>query len=377
MCCDYLSNSSNSCKIRLLIGICDIGNGHINRQRCIIDELMKCNVEIVLAVTKKSIIFFDSLYPDLKKVIIHIPRVYCDNQGIEFENTLRRYKKVGVDQYEKFLEFAIDVQKCFGGKIPDICMSDYEPNVAQFSYAINKPLISMEQQSKLLYMDSNPINGLTINEEIARLKYFFPKVTHRFISSFFPIEDFKDEKVTVLPPILKDIKRKISKKNKGIIYFSPYADDYEQFIKILDLAKKEENFTFYVYTNIEFKNYHGIDHIIFKKISDEFNEDISDCNFIISSSGHQLISEAIYLAIPVYIFTFHTFEQNYNARMVEKYKVGARINDFSLEEFHSFIKHIDLYKQNIKSFKEKYWGNTWTSVFMDNLEEKFGIHYIQ
>ena len=32
---------------KVLIGICGIGNGHINRQKLIIDELLKYDVEIV------------------------------------------------------------------------------------------------------------------------------------------------------------------------------------------------------------------------------------------------------------------------------------------------------------------------------------------
>ena len=41
--------------IKIILGVCDIGNGHISRQKCIIKELLKCNVELVLAVALLSV----------------------------------------------------------------------------------------------------------------------------------------------------------------------------------------------------------------------------------------------------------------------------------------------------------------------------------
>ena len=377
MCGVNISSLEKNKNVRLLIGVCDIGNGHINRQRCIINILLKCNVDIVLAVTKRSVSSFNSLYPQLKKVIVSIPWVYCNNQGVDFVNTLNRYKDANEDLYKSFLEFAVKVQECFEGELPDLVMSDYEPNVAQFAYACDIPLIGMEQQSKMLYIDSEPLAGLTINEEIARLKYFFPKVTDRVISSFFPVDRLEKENVIVLPPILKTIKKVAPIKNKVIVYFSSYADDYEQFTKVLELAKKEGKYTFYVYTKLEFDNYKGVDNIIFKRISDEFNENISDCNLIISSSGHQLISEAISLEKPLFIFSFHTFEQNYNALMVEKFQLGVKGKEFSTDEFENFVDSIETYRQNMISYKQQYWPNSWDETFIDVLDNKYGIHFTE
>lgn len=67
---DYKNIESSK---RVLIGICGIGNGHVNRQRAIIDILKDYNVDIVLAITKKSYKLFDEIYPEIKKVIVNIP----------------------------------------------------------------------------------------------------------------------------------------------------------------------------------------------------------------------------------------------------------------------------------------------------------------
>lgn len=60
------------------------------------------------------------------------------------------------------MEFSINLQNM--GKNPDIVITDYEPNVAQYSYAANIPLICMEQQSKFLYLEDDQIKKFSILE---------------------------------------------------------------------------------------------------------------------------------------------------------------------------------------------------------------------
>lgn len=45
----------------------------------------------------------------------------------------------------------------------------------------------MEQQSKFLYLENIEINDFSINEEINRINYFFPKYDMKIISSFFQL----------------------------------------------------------------------------------------------------------------------------------------------------------------------------------------------
>lgn len=360
---------------KVVLGVCDIGNGHISRQTCIIEELKKCNVELVLAVTTNSIMYFNEVFPDIKKVLINIPWIFCNNDGVDFVETLKKYNKSRKDQFKAFLQFAANVQKCFDGGIPDLVISDYEPNVAQFAYALNIPLICMEQQSKYLYIDNVELDGLTINEEIARLRYFFPKVEHRYISSFFSVEKRDKDSATIFPPILKHLSKKETDKSKVVIYFSPYTSDTNKFKSILEMVKNQNDYNFVIYSKCEFEQYYEQPNKTFKKIGKSFNDDISDCSFIISSSGHQLISESISLSIPLLIYSFPTYEQRYNAKMVEEYKLGKRIVKFEENEFVEFTKKLDYYRENMEIFKGKYWKSSWNDILMNDLKDRFGIMY--
>lgn len=357
---------------KILIGICGIGNGHINRQKSIINVLLEeYDVEMVLAITQQNYELFNKLYPNLKKVRINIPWIVCDKNGLNFEETLKIYKNSNINQFEKFLEFSIDVSKSFGNSLPDIIISDYEPNVAQYAYAIDKPLICMEQQSKFLYIKTDLIKEYSIDEEISRLKYFFPKVNTRFISSFFEIEP--NNEVRILPPIFKKITRGKVDDKKVLVYFSPYTKDVNDFEKILELIVNYKEYVFNVYTNLNFPKYNYNKNLVFRKIGESFEKDLYDCKFIISSSGHQLISEAINLQIPLYIFPLKTFEQNYNCNMVEKYNLGKKISICDKNEFNTFLVNINKYIKNMENYKNKYWKNDWKILFLKEMEQKYNI----
>lgn len=356
---------------RILLGICGIGNGHLNRQKSIIKKLLEYDIELILAVTTNNFEFCKKMYPNVRIIKIDIPWIVCNKAGVNFEETLKIYKDNSINQFESFLTFAIEVEKI--GK-PDLVISDYEPNVAQYAYAINKPLICLEQQSKFLYLHRSYYDkDNDINEEISRLNYFFPKVNTRFISSFFQMDFASSDEVITLPPILRKIKRGKINENKAVVYFSPYTNDISEFILILKLLAEYPHINFYIYSNFEFLNYEKYKHMIFKKIGEDFDNDLYDCSFIISTSGHQLISEAINLQIPLYIFPLKTFEQKFNCDQVEKLGFGKKIKEFTKEEFNLFYQNLDKYRKNMKNYKKYYWKEEWDKIFFKELENKYNI----
>ena len=158
--------------MKILIGICGIGNGHLSRQTNVINLLMNNHHEIVIATTKNNINYFEKKFSNFKVLEISIPWIACNSKGIDFVTSMNRYNEGNIDQFSEFLNFSINVEKAFSG-VPDLVITDYEPNVAQYSYAIDKPLICMEQQSKFLYLDEMKISNYSILEERKELIIFF------------------------------------------------------------------------------------------------------------------------------------------------------------------------------------------------------------
>ena len=351
---------------KILIGICDIGMGHFNRQVCIIDELLKYDVDLLLTYTDKNKELLDNKYPDLPKVKINIPWIACDNNGLNFEKCLEIYNNKKIDYYCEFLKFCLSVEKHFNG-VPDYVFTDYECNVAEYAYARNLPLIGMEQQSKFLFLEDDDLKLLdkfNINEEISRLRFFFPKVDYRVISSFFPIKEIPN--ALLLPPIFN-----IDNKNKEfqdfiLVYFSPYISDMHFFDEVYNRVVNDKKNKYIIYTKFPFRS---DSHITIKGYSDDFKHDLEKCKCLITTAGHQLISEAIFLEKPMYLLPIDTFEQNYSSLMVKKYSLGKDIND----NYYDFINNLDEIRQNMVNYKSSYWKDSWRDLLNNFFVHNLGL----
>lgn len=229
------------------------------------------------------------------------------------------------------------------------------------------PLICMEQQSKFLYLEEINIEKFSINEEKYRLNYFFPKYDKKIISSFFPIA-INDEKIAVVPPIITNFESRLKKYNKIIVYFSPYSDSHN-YIKILNVIKNIRNYTFHVYTSNEYPKFKKYKHIYFYDFSKNFKRDLEDSSSLLSTAGHQLLSEAIFLNIPIYVFPLDTYEQKYNGLMIKKYSLGYLAKNISSDEILRFLSQYEEFYNNIKQFKKKYYTTSWDRELQKILDD--------
>lgn len=350
---------------KILIGICGIGNGHINRQICVINELLKHKYKVLIATEVNRINIIKKKFPHENVIELSIPWIVCNENGLNFKESLIKYNNI--DIFKKFLEFGINVEKNLNGK-PNLIISDYEPNVAQYAYAKNIPLVTMEQQSKFIYLDEINIKNHSSLEEVDRLNYFFPKFDKKIISSFFPIT-IKNKNIIMVAPIISKLEKHKTKNYLILVYLSPYSNS-EKYENIINVIKDINEFTFKVYTK-NYKKYirkYNFTNITYSDFNDAFKKDLSECSALITTGGHQLISEAISLDVPLFVVPLETYEQYYNAYMVNKYKLGTN-EAMSKESIINFISNKAEYENNIKLYKKTYFQTKWEKLFIEAIEE--------
>lgn len=356
----------------ILIGICGIGNGHFNRERQVITQLLLYDVNIVIAAPKNMEKVINEAFPQFKYISVTVPWIYCNNEGIDFEHTYLRYIEEGLDQFGNFLKFAMSVQDAFGGEQPDIVMTDYEPNVAQYAYAIDVPLICIDQHSKFLILPDEHIEGHSVRIDKSRLLYFFPKADYRFVSSFVPLKKTNDYNIVVIPPIIKRLEQQGPRNlKKVVVYFSTYTSERGLYQNVLDLAAAMPMFDFIVYTNLCFDS--RSTNVQFRTIGESFNEDLKDCAFIMCPAGHQLISEAIYMEIPLLVFPLDTYDQHFCAKEVERNGFGHVLHDFLPSEINALVDEADSIRMRMKVIKHYYWNGSWESIMFKILENEYGL----
>lgn len=211
--------------MKILVGVCGIGKGHCVRQAEICQQLIKRGHNVQILTFGNGVPFFQNL--GMKVYDVFVPYITYKAGKINIGDVLRRNIKVLIPGIIKNWRVIHSLHEDLF--FPDICISDYEPVTARISYLFNVPLITIDQQSKFMYMKTNSIDGYSCMEEKKRLNFFLPRACQRFIFSFYKLNDIElPDNVNLLYPILR--KRiigtpvPIGKDNVVVVYFSQWVN---------------------------------------------------------------------------------------------------------------------------------------------------------
>lgn len=351
-------------KAKILYGVCGIGMGHTYRQLPLLDVLA-AEAEIVLFVYGESLAFYEkhfSGHPHVTIVPVSVPFYVGNADGLDFAETARRIavdKARGVDHEAINLAALARAQRIFGK--PDLVISDYEPVSAQYAYAHNAPLVTIDQQSKYLAGDyTEVLGGTTCRDEVARLRLFFPRAHVRIACSFFQVEKSAKatEKVSILPPIIKpaivDLKKRRARSaqtNSVLVYVSSQREFVQPLDEVLDVLGQASEFHFTVFVkelpealalsapaNVKLRR-HG---------DPRFLDHLAQAKALISTGGHSLVSEVMYLGIPAYLIPLAVYEQQVNSHVVGRNGFGICAENVNVASLQSFLANLDSYAANIR-----------------------------
>lgn len=332
---------------KILYGICGIGKGHFYRQKPIIDWLISQNYEIVIFAYGDSLKLANLHYK--KKVLsiceVCVPYYIGNLNGLDFEAISSINKNIPLElNFEAFKACSSAMGR------PDLVITDYEPNSAQYGYAHNTQILSIDQQSKFFSNNVlSQINGFNSKDELMRLRMFFPKAT-RIACSFFNVDSNED--VKIVGPIIRDNIRNLNTlpdKDSYLVYLSAQNLKFKQFENIFDVLSMIDK-TFYLFGDAMLD--HAYRNIIKMPSDDDlYLSMLSKVNGIISTAGHSLLSESMCLNIPVLACPLNLYEQQLNAHMIQINNLGLSTNEISKDIVLKFINSVDDYRINIKESK--------------------------
>src|SRR3989344_8837787 len=171
---------------KILYGVCGIGSGHTHRQLPLIEHFSK-SCRIIVFAYGYSLDFYKKHFKDNSNVSIvpvAVPFYVGNENGIDLEATKKLARNQGIDFDSTNAKAKEQISVTLG--LPDLVITDYEPISAQFAYDNDIPLVTIDQQSKYLCADCpDRIGNVSVAEELARLKMFFPKADTRIACSFF------------------------------------------------------------------------------------------------------------------------------------------------------------------------------------------------
>jgi uncharacterized protein (TIGR00661 family) len=342
---------------KIVFGVCGIGNGHTNRQLPLIEYFAR-KAQMVIFGYGESYKYFSRKFEgstSVKVIPVEVPFYVGNRQGLDFKATA--HHPANQKDFEAINNIALDEAQNFLGS-PHLVVSDYEPVCAQYAYIYNAPLVTIDQQSKYLWGDFPDLGETSCNDEIARLRKFFPKAAKRIATSFFDVKpkDKPDEAVKMYPVILKDeitsLRRETGRRTNLILLYLSSQQPFGQSLKeIVDICETQEETDIHIFAPekiIKGSQTAGKRVKIYRHGDAAFYSTLKSCTGIVSTAGHTLLSEAMHLGIPVYAIPFkELYEQQMNAKVINDNGFGishhcideTRISEF-VQQTSSFMRAI-------------------------------------
>jgi len=326
---------------KILYGVCGEGSGHSSRAKEIITHLKAKGHEV-------KILSYDR---GLKNLSQHFEVEEISGLSFHYEKNEVKFIPTIFDNAIKLPKFQQSIKKVLeitDEFKPRIIFSDFEPISCVAANMKNLPLISIDNQHRLINTKIEYPKKYSLQAEAAKAvtrAMIFNSKACLVIS--FDRPPIINEKTFLFPPILR--KEVLETKPTDSDYILVYLTSPSQ--KILEILKSIRK-KFVVYG---FNKDRQDSNLIFKKASqDGFLKDLAACQGIVANAGFTLISEALYLGKPYLAWPAkNQFEQTFNAYYVDKLGYGKFWEELNKEKIEAFLFNLDSYKENIQKYPKE------------------------
>ncbi len=315
--------------MKVLYGINTNGQGHINRSRVFIKELMKDGHEVqVLFSGKKPPKYAYDIAPVAFYRLGPID-MYKDNK-VDVSKTLQ----VNLGAMGKLTRNRRDLLDIVNSEEYDVIFTDFEPTSSVVGKILKKPVVCIDHQHSIFHPanEEAPAKHVLKSGMKFAIRIMLPYYSHCFSIDF--VNEIKVVDNHSLYPLIWKSEfnnLKITYEKHNLVYLARY--DKNEIIKVLTAFPDE---TFYVYGfNIDEK----INNIIFKKTSrDGFLQDLISCRSVIGNAGFNLGWEASIAKKNIWMIPHsNNFEQLSNAYRLKKINRAFVTDSLTKNEMRYFL----------------------------------------
>lgn len=288
--------------MKIFYGVQGTGNGHITRARVMAKALGAAGMEVDFQFTgRPADKYFDmDIFKDYRT---------CSGLTFSIDKGQVNFCKTALEaNLVKFIKEAnaLDLSSY------DLVITDFEPVTAWAAKKQHKNVLGIGHQYAFKHKIPREHRD-PIAEQV--LKYFAPAKQsvglhwHHFGQA-------------ILPPIIETPRTKTIIKHKIVVYL-PFEDAQQ----VIDLLAPFKDFTFHIYAPEPVVSH--FDHVLCYPLSREgFQQNLTDCEGIISNSGFELASEALQLGKKILAKPIHgQMEQLANATALKQLGYGHVMND--------------------------------------------------
>lgn len=332
--------------MRIIYGVSGEGAGHSSRAKEMATHLLRAGHEILFVSYHRGYNVLHKRFPCQRIEGLRILSV--DNKVSILRTLLYTIRKLPA--YYR----SIQTLRCvFDEFQADVVITDFEPLCARLAVARRLPLISLDNQHRMRYMDYDSPKHLQrdrwVTEMVIRAMVPKPDVA---LATTFIRGPVKNSRTFLFPPILREEVGALrpSTQDFHLVYVT---SEYDTLIETL-LGLPHQRFVIYGYNRNEIR-----DNLEFKEFSTTgFLQDVASSLSIIATAGFTLMSEAMYLQKPYLAFPMRgQFEQQLNAYCLEQLGFGVNGEKADLATVQGFLERLPNFRSALRHYPDGFSNN--------------------
>lgn len=346
------------------------GRGHSTQAIALHEILVKNGQEVCAVLLGKSkrretpAFFFDKIKAPI--IGFQSPNFVLDQQNKGLK--IRRSFLVNLLQTRTYLASLKVIDKVVKEHQPDIIVNFYDLLAGMYSCFYKKKrsfrFVSISHHFLFQHPDFEFPKGHLVDKFLLHLlsNITSSKSDAKLALSFVSMKDVPEQKMFVVPPLLRNEVQKLQSEDLGFILTYIVNDGYAEeiiawhekntHVKIVCFwDRKEMKSVFFSHKNL-----------IFKRLNDiEFLECLRTCSGYASTAGFESICEAMYMGKPVMMVPIaNHFEQLCNSLDAEKAGAGIRNDEFNVSLLTNYLHE---HKNQVEKFRN--WADLAETKMLD------------
>lgn len=350
---------------KIIYGVSGEGSGHSSRARLISSYLLEQGHQV-------KIVSYDRGYKNLKDdfdvlEIVGLTIVSEDNEVSKLKTIAANLARLpsGTKALNKLRETIKEFQ-------PDCIITDFEPCTAYLASHYGLPLITIDNQHRMRYMQYEIPAELRKDQLITEtvIRAMIPRPWVSLITTFHTGQ-LKNDRSFLFPPILrKQVLDLTPSQGEHILVY--VTSGFNSLINVLNEFPRE---MFYVYGYDKEEIVSNLHYRPFSKQG--FLDDLASAKAVVATAGFTLISEALYLGKPYLAFPMQgQFEQHLNAFMLHQQGYGEESAVPNADSLAAFLYRLPEYQQRLNNYPHN--GNReiqqkLDELLADNLEKLYAF----
>ena len=332
--------------MRIIYGVSGEGSGHSSRAKEMLAHLTAAGHEPLVVSYHRG---YETLHKRFPCRRIEGLRIVSVDNKVSVPRTLW----YNLRRLPRYLRSMDSLQRVFDDFRPDLVITDFEPMCARLAHRRGLPLISLDNQHRMRFMDYESPAHLRwsrwMTETVIRLVVPHPDVV---LATTFMQGPVRNDHTFLFPPILRS-ELSALQPAEGDYHLVYLTSAYDSLLAALR-EMRTERFLVYGYNRNEVCG-----NLRFCEFSTQgFLRDLAGCRSVMATAGYTLMSEAMFLQKPYLAFPMHgQFEQQLNAFCLETLGYGMNAGRADEDTLRRFLCLLPRYREALGHYADGYSNN--------------------